>query len=72
LSKVLAETGRIISEINVVYRGAASNFEFLGVDDYQMALSLISEAKCAQVEKWEKEFGTPAPFDRPRNCSKAV
>ncbi len=70
LSKVLSETGQIISEINVTYRGVASNYEFLDVGDYEMALSLISDAKCAQVEKYEKEFGIPAPFDRPRNCPK--
>ena len=71
LSKVLTETGNIISEIGVVYRGVASNFEFLDVEDYKMALSLISDAKCARIEKYEKEFGVPAPFDRPANCPKS-
>jgi hypothetical protein len=70
LSKVFAETGQIISEVNVVYRDIASNFEFLGVEDFKVAFGLIADAKCAQVEEWEKEFGTPAPFERPRNCPK--
>jgi hypothetical protein len=71
LSRVFAATGRLLSEISVLTRDVASDFDLLGVDDYEMALSLISEAKCAQVENYEKEFGSPAPFERPRNCPKS-
>jgi hypothetical protein len=66
---VFVQTGRIINEINALRTG---NFEFIGVEDYQMALMLISDAKCAQFEKYEKEFGKPVPFERPKNCSETT
>ena len=71
LSKVFVQTGRILNEINALRTGVVSHFEFVGVEDYEMALMLISEAKCAQVDRYEKEFGKPAPFERPKNCPEA-
>lgn len=68
LEEVFVQTRRILNEIDALRTGIVSNFEFIGVEDYQMALMLISEAKCAQVDKYEKEFGKPAPFERPKNC----
>jgi hypothetical protein len=70
LAKVFTETGLMINEVSVVIRDTAIHFELFDVQDYQMVLSLITEAKCAQVEKYEKEFGQPAPFDRPKDCPK--
>lgn len=50
LEKVFVETVMIFNEINVLRTGITSNVEFVGVEDYQMALTLISEAKCARTE----------------------
>jgi hypothetical protein len=68
LAKVFEETGRMINEVDVVLRDTTGYFELFDIHDYEMVLSLITDAKCAQVEKYEKEFGQPAPFDRPKNC----
>jgi len=69
ISTVFEETGKILNEIGALYSGVTSDFNLFGWDDYEMALKLIADAKCAQADKYEKEFHQPAPFARPRSCS---
>lgn len=71
LKKVFVETGMIFNETNALQTGIVSNFDFIGVEDYQMALMLISEAKCAQADKYEEEFGEPVPSIGQRTAQKS-
>jgi hypothetical protein len=70
LGTVYEKTGQMINEVTVVLRDTVGHFELFGIHDYETVLSLIADAKCAQVQKYEEEFGQPAPFDRPKNCPK--
>lgn len=66
LEKIFEETGAILNEFSRLWKDTTAAMEFIGDDDYTMALDLIADAKHAQVDKYEAEFKQPCPFPRPR------
>jgi len=67
LDVVFTVTGRILNRLSGAFRDSSADFDMLGVDDYENAIDLIRDAKCAQIREYEAEFG---PWDhlRPKNC----
>jgi AbiU2 len=69
LEKVFSETGRIVVEMFSRHQGVFGELDFIGGDDYKMALEWIRSAKCTFIENYEKEFHTTWTDARPRDCS---
>jgi hypothetical protein len=67
LNIVFGLGGQILNEVSLGFRGASQVFELLGADDYEMAVSLIADAKCAQIRSYEAEFGRWDHL-RPKKC----
>ena len=67
LNLVLNTAGHILNELSVAFRDASPLYEMIGADDYEMAVSLIADAKCAQVREYEREFGSWLHL-RPKKC----
>ena len=70
LDQLLVETGNILNDISQFYHGVFSGLELIDARDYETPWRLIAEAKCAQAEKFEKEFHEPWPYERPQICQK--
>lgn len=70
LEKALITAGNILNGISVFYNDVTNYLELWQGDDYENALDLIADAKCAEVEEFEKRFGIKADFERPAKCSK--
>jgi hypothetical protein len=68
LEEIFDETGRILNDVSYLVSDLSSDFTMIGWDDYEHALHLIADAKCAQVRQYEAEFKEKAPFPRPRGC----
>jgi len=68
LEKIFEETGTILNEFYRLWKDTTAVMDFIGDDDYSMALDLIADAKHAQVDKWEAEFKEPCPFPRPKKA----
>lgn len=68
LEKIFEETGTILNEFYRLWKDTTAVMEFIGDEDYSMALDLIADAKHAQVDKWEAEFKEPCPFPRPKKA----
>ena len=66
LERVLKETEDLLLELSSLYDGTFGDLKFLGGDDYIGALEWIRKAKCAFIESYEKEFGTPYTGPRPK------
>jgi hypothetical protein len=69
LEKAFSETEKIVVELFSRHQGVFGELEFIGGDDYEMALDWIRSAKCTFIENYEKEFGHPLDGPRPRDCS---
>jgi hypothetical protein len=67
LNLVLSTAGNILNELSVAFRDASPLYDMVGADDYEMAVSLIADAKCAQVREYEREFGSWYHL-RPKKC----
>ena len=66
LENIFAETGTILNEFSRLWKDTTAVMEFIGDDDYTMALDLIADEKHTQVDKYEAEFKEPCPFPRPK------
>jgi hypothetical protein len=51
LENIFAETGTILNEFSRLWKDTTAVMEFIGDDDYTMALDLIADAKHTQVDK---------------------
>ena len=69
LEKAFSETEKTVVELFNRHQGVFGELEFIGGDDYEMALNWIRSAKCTFIENYEKEFGHPLDGPRPRDCS---
>lgn len=69
LERAFKETEDILLEMSSLYEGVIGKLEFLGGDDYKMALDWIRSAKCTFIENYEKEFHESWTGPRPKNCS---
>ena len=69
LDKAFSETEKTLVELFSRHQGVFGELEFIGGDDYEMALNWIRSAKCTFFENYEKEFGRPLDGPRPRDCS---
>ncbi|HEX3105679.1 MAG TPA: hypothetical protein VHQ22_14630 [Terriglobales bacterium] len=58
----------IINDVSVALQDISPLFDAIGISDYRAIGSLVVEAKCERIRKYETEFG---PWDgpRPKNCS---
>jgi hypothetical protein len=65
LEAVFETAGEILNDISIAFRDTSSFLELLDDDDFETAMQLIADAKHDQVDRYEKEFGAPAPFGRP-------
>lgn len=70
LDHLFVETGNILNDISQLRDGTLAVLELVDSGDYENAFRLIAEAKCAQAEKFEKEFKQPWPYERPAICRK--
>jgi hypothetical protein len=69
LENAFRETEKIVVELFARHQGVFGELEFIGGDDYQMALDWIRSAKCTFIENYEKEFHTRWTDVRPKDCS---
>jgi hypothetical protein len=69
LENVFCEAGAILNEISVLYNDIMSDFDLIDANDYEWALKLIADARCAQADKYERESQNPWPGTRPQGCS---
>ena len=67
LEKLFGKTGNIVNEFSRLFRDITGILEILDQSDYKRVLDSLFEEKCRQVKQYEKEFGAPAPFQKPRN-----
>ncbi len=71
LERVFKETERILLKLSSLYDGTiSSELKYIGWDDYEVALNWIRLAKCAHIEKYEREFHTKWDGPRPKDCSR--
>ncbi len=71
LERVFKETERILLKLSSLYDGTiSSELKYIGWDDYEVALNWIRLAKCAHIEKYEREFDTKWDGPRPKDCSR--
>jgi hypothetical protein len=68
LDDLLVETGNILNDISQLYDASLSVLELTDSEDYTTAFRLIAEAKCAQADRYEKEFKEKWPYERPASC----
>ena len=68
LRAIYEGTGKVLNEFSRLYRDVYAVLDIIGQDDYTTVLEFVSDAKCQQAKVYEKEFGKPAPFPRPKNC----
>ena len=71
LERAFKETEDIVLEFSSWYESVIGDLRFIGEDDYKTALNWIRRAKCAYIEKYEKEFGEGSwTGPRPQDCSR--
>jgi len=68
LEKAFSETEKTVVELFSRHQGVLAELEFIGGDDYEMALNWIRSAKCTFIENYEREFGH-LEGPRPKDCS---
>jgi hypothetical protein len=68
LGRIFTGIGIIINRFSGLYRSIYGEPKILDQTDYETVVGFVSDAKCAQARNYEKEFGKPAPFPRPKNC----
>lgn len=72
LDRAFKETEEMLIKLSCAYDGTFGELKFIGGDDYETALDWIRRAKCASIEKYEKEFGAGSwTGPRPKDCSRA-
>ena len=69
LESAFRETEGIVVDLFARHQGVFGELEFIGGDDYQMALDWIRSAKCTFIENYEKEFHRRWTDARPKDCS---
>ena len=69
IETIFGVAAEILNEIASLVSGVTTWPNLLDDDDYEHAMKLIADAKCAEVRAFEAEFGAPAPFPRPRGCT---
>jgi hypothetical protein len=72
LNQIFFVAGSVLNEISRVFKDTTSIMEIIGGKDYKSVIDLVSDAKSAQVDAWEKEFSEPCPFPRPRSRTDKV
>jgi hypothetical protein len=65
LIAVFDAASHILNDSSVAFKDASQSWELMDGEDYETAVQLIVDAKHAQAEAYEREFG-PAPFERPK------
>ena len=70
LERVFRETESILLKLSSLYDGTIGELKYIGWDDYEVALNWIRLAKCAHIEKYEREFHTKWDGPRPKDCSR--
>ena len=70
LQQVFDETEKILQQVDSLFRGISGELKYLGHDDYKTVLNLVTDAKCAQADNYEKEFGIPCEWPLPAKCAK--
>jgi AbiU2 len=68
LNAIFQGTGTIVNEFSRLYRDVTAILDIVDETDYESVIQFVFEAKCKQVRDYEKEFGVPAPFARPKGC----
>jgi hypothetical protein len=68
LNLVLNTGGSILNELSVKLRDSSPLYDMIGADDYQSAIHLITDAKCAHIRNYEAEFGLLWDGPRPKKC----
>jgi hypothetical protein len=58
LAQVFKETSEILNRVQIL-SNVMVNFDPFWIDDYEMALKLIADAKRAQADAYERKFGRP-------------
>jgi hypothetical protein len=69
LKSVFDETERVLRKIDTLYSGPSGELKYLGQNDYEMALELIADAKCAEAAQYEKLYGEPCTWQLPKKYS---
>jgi hypothetical protein len=70
IQQVFDETEKILQQVDSFFRAISGQLRYLGHDDYTMVLDLMSDAKCAQADNYEKAFGEPPNWPLPAKCAK--
>jgi len=71
LERAFRETEEMLVKLSCFYDGTFGDLEFIGGDDYEIALDWIRRAKCASIEHYEREFGAGSwTGPRPKDCSR--
>lgn len=66
LDVIFKIAGDILNSINVGYSHTSTWMDIASGDDYESVVQLVVDAKHAQVDKFEAEFGLPPNFPRPK------
>lgn len=70
LEKAFKQTEEMLLKLSSLYDGTIGELKYIGGDDYGVALNWIRLAKCAFIEKYEREFKVNWDGPRPKDCSK--
>jgi AbiU2 len=66
LKAVFDASGAVLNDVSVAFRDASQSWPLIGGEDYETAIQMIVDAKHAQADAYEIEFGLAAPFPRPK------
>ena len=69
LAEAFNAAGEIVNEICRLYMDVTQLTRFPKHDDYEHALRLVAEAKCAEIRKYEDESKARWTGPRPKDCS---
>ena len=70
LESAFKDTEGILLKLSSLYDGTTGELKYIGGDDYEVALDWIRKAKCAFIERYEKEFNQKWDGPRPKDCSR--
>jgi hypothetical protein len=72
LERALTDTEEMLIELLSLYEGTIGELRFIGGDDYETALDWLRRAKCASIERYEKEHGAESwTGPRSKDCSRS-
>lgn len=66
LDSIFKIAGQILNNVSVAFNDVSQSYDLVDVDDYTSVIQLIANAKHDEVERFEREFGAPAPMPRPK------